>query len=124
MKQTSSTDFSTGSIISRASPPHNYARQAVYMIRKLFKSTNSIRIHKLCSPQILKEQFQYVLSLTRTHLSLDIPSTFCWRSPTAIYAAPTTVLECRGTKVTQLIDPIIQTGTSAVYSGYCFQGAV
>jgi len=35
VKQTASTDFSTGNSISRASPLRNYARQAVYMITKL-----------------------------------------------------------------------------------------
>lgn len=109
-KQNSATDLSTGNTISKAPARHSYIKQAVYMARKLLKLTDTVKIHKLQSQQIFKEEFQYILSITRTHLVQDTPFAFsgglCYFMP-----LPQHCLKCRSTQVLQLIVLIIQIGT-------------
>lgn len=120
-KQTSATDISTGNTISRASALRSCTKQAVYMMRKLFKLTDIITIHKLWSQQIFKEEFQYISNITRTCLAWNTPSTFSG-GLSYFMPLPQHCLKCTGTQVPQLIVLIIQIGSSAVDGGSCSQG--
>lgn len=117
-KRTSSTDFSTGSTISRASAFHSCIRQAVYMMRKL--QINRLSEYRSYE-QIFKEEFQYILSVTRTHLAQDIPSTFSG-GLSDFMVLPQHCLKCRDTQVPQLIVLITQIGSPAADGGSCSRG--
>lgn len=123
MKRTSSTDFSVGSIFSRASSAQNYAMQSVYVIQKLL-NLNFIKTEKPCWLQTVKALFQYNLCLMRMRHSWNLPLIFSAGLQWLLYATPTALLDFQRHPSSLLALLTTQTQTLFIYSGYCFQAVV
>lgn len=123
MKRTSSTDFSTDNIISRASD-QNYAMQSVYTIQKLM-NLNFIRAEKQCWLQPPKAQFQYNLHASQGCIFHGAyPWYFLQDSNCYFMPHPQLCLISRDTQALLIALRTMQTQTLFIYSGYCFQAVV